>query len=487
MASAGLAVQAIDPALKRQLIEEAKMKVETALEEHLCSLPQSAKELLDLEQSLHQAMARHVTDRVVGQVIVAALESDGVRGQAAQVQASVPHLHLQDRRQTVTITLLGGTTITVEAAYYLRRPPRGPGRVRGRGRRGSAGNGMYPRLEVLGLGLRASPALASEAARLAAMGTIDAACDTLAMRGVHLSRKVFTRLYRSVARRGLSYREWIMANAERVKRTVSLAGKRVLIGTDGGRVRTKVCPPAGRRRKSGRQGFEGVWREPKVLVIHELDAAGRKVRKGVLYYDATMRDADGLFDLLAGALLALGANEAVEWVFAGDGAEWIWNRVPALVRRVGFTGRLTEVVDFYHAAQHLHAMAAARNWSKSQVEAWTKRMRRFLKKGDIDRILIEAESICKGRTAGTIRTEMEYFKSHRHRMDYERFRQLKIPIGSGAVESCVRRLVNLRMKGNGIFWREDCAEDVLLLRARLLSGTWNSFIRTILGPRALWS
>ncbi|HEY3999846.1 MAG TPA: hypothetical protein VGO93_13310 [Candidatus Xenobia bacterium] len=461
--------------------------METTLQEHLCSLPQNAGELLDLEQSLHQAMARQVTDRVVGQVIVAALESEDVRGQAAQVQACVPHLHLQDRHQTVTIALLGGTTVTVEAAYYLRRPPRGPGRVRARGRRGRAGNGMYPRLEVLGLGLRASPALASEAARLAAMGTIDSACETLAMRGVNLSRKVFTRLYRSVGQRGLSYREWLMANADRVRRNVSLAGKRVLIGTDGGRLRTKVCPPAGRRRKSGRQGFEGVWREPKVLVIHEIDAAGRKVRKGVLYYDATMRDADGLFDLLVGVLLALGAHKAVEWVFAADGAEWIWNRVATLVTRVGFTGRLTEVVDFYHAAQHLHAMASARNWSKRQTEAWTKRMRRFLKKGDIGRILEEAESICKGRTAGAIRTEMEYFKTHRHRMDYQRFRQLKIPIGSGAVESCVRRLVNLRMKGNGIFWREECAEDVLLLRARLLSGTWSPFIRTILSPSAPWS
>ncbi len=487
MSSATLAVPTFDPAVRRQLIEAAKKRLETGLEEHLCNLPQNAGELLDFEQGVHQAVARQVTDYVVGEVVTAALQSDGVCAQAAQVQASVPHLHLQDRRQTVNITLLGGSVITVEVAYYLRRPPRGPGRVRGRGRRGIAGNGMYPRLEVLGLGLRATPALASEAARLVAMGTVDDASQTLALRGVHIKRKVLTRLYRSVAQRGLAFREWLVANASRVKRVTSLAGKRVLIGTDGGRLRTRVCPNAGRRRKSGRQGFEGVWREPKVLVIHEIDASGKKVRKGVLYYDATMQDANGLFGLLASVLVALGAHEAVEWVFVGDGAEWIWNRVAALVARVGFAGRVTEVVDFYHAAEHLHAMAAARNWSKSETEHWEKRMRRHLKNGDIDRLIEEAESVCKGRNAGKIRTEIEYFETHRHRMDYKRFRSLKIPIGSGAVESCVRRLVNLRLKGNGIFWREDCAEDVLLLRARLLSGTWNSFIRTVLSPKAMWS
>ena len=41
------------------------------------------------------------------------------------------------------------------------------------------------------------------------------------------------------------------------------------------------------------------------------------------------------------------------------------------------------------------------------------------------------------------------------------------------MESAIRRVVNLRMKGPGIFWQEENAERMLLLRCRLKSGRWD--------------
>jgi hypothetical protein len=71
-------------------------------------------------------------------------------------------------------------------------------------------------------------------------------------------------------------------------------------------------------------------------------------------------------------------------------------------------------------------------------------------------------------------------------MRYAAFRAANIPMGSGAVESCVRRMVNLRMKGNGIFWRLENAERLLFLRSQMLSGRWDAFIDNILRPLQLW-
>jgi len=62
------------------------------------------------------------------------------------------------------------------------------------------------------------------------------------------------------------------------------------------------------------------------------------------------------------------------------------------------------------------------------------------------------------------------------RKDYAAFKAQAKPIGSGAVESCVRRVVNLRFKGNGIFWKENTAEGLLHMRAQLLSGHWDSYM-----------
>ncbi|MDR2756362.1 MAG: hypothetical protein LBC20_11700 [Planctomycetaceae bacterium] len=55
------------------------------------------------------------------------------------------------------------------------------------------------------------------------------------------------------------------------------------------------------------------------------------------------------------------------------------------------------------------------------------------------------------------------------RLSYEKFRANGLPCGSGAIESTVRRVVNLRMKSNGTFWTRENAEKMLQLRNQLLS------------------
>ncbi len=57
-------------------------------------------------------------------------------------------------------------------------------------------------------------------------------------------------------------------------------------------------------------------------------------------------------------------------------------------------------------------------------------------------------------------------------MSYDRIAQMGLPIGSGAMESAIRRVVNLRLKGASIFWHHKAAEGVLLLRCLFKAGRW---------------
>ena len=59
-------------------------------------------------------------------------------------------------------------------------------------------------------------------------------------------------------------------------------------------------------------------------------------------------------------------------------------------------------------------------------------------------------------------------------MNYKLARDKGIPIGSGAVESGIRRVVNLRMKGNSIFWNEEAANDMIFLRSYYKSDRWDN-------------
>ena len=490
------------PASMKALTEGWKGAVERAMESAATKLVQIFQTRLlglghlcpstlhDLEQELHREIARECIDPVVGSAIQAAHSIPSVEDRALKVLSQVPDSRLQVATQPVRITLLGGSKWTVNTPYYLRRPHRRPGRPRGVGKRGAAGNGIYPFLAALGIHDRVSPALGSEVARCVALGTVDLAKLQLANRGISLDRKVIRRLTMCLAQPGLEYRAWLIEQGKKGHRGSSCKGKRLVITGDGGRIRTRKNK-RGRRLKSGRHAFKAHWKEPKVFVVYEIDDKGKKVRRGLglLRYGATMQDADGMFGQLEAILKDIGAQEADEWIIVADGGEWIWNRVVRLITGLGFDkAKVTQVIDLYHALQHLHKVAAeVKRWSDTESKDWLKKMKRHLLNGRHQKVVEAIEELCKGRKAKKIRKLLPYFTDHAARMSYSDFLKRKIPIGSGAVESCVRRVVNLRLKGNGIFWTLETAEGVLHLRAQLLSGHWDTFVKQVLQPKQLWA
>ncbi len=98
----------------------------------------------------------------------------------------------------------------------------------------------------------------------------------------------------------------------------------------------------------------------------------------------------------------------------------------------------------------------------------------------IDVVIQAARAHCRGRNARRIRTEVAYFEERKDRMRYRAFRRRGIPLGSGAVESAIRRVINLRLKGPSIFWRKQNAERVLHMRSYLKAGRWDELMRRVL-------
>jgi len=60
------------------------------------------------------------------------------------------------------------------------------------------------------------------------------------------------------------------------------------------------------------------------------------------------------------------------------------------------------------------------------------------------------------------------------RMNYAEAKRDKLPIGSGVIESTIRRVVNLRLKGASVYWKESTASDMLLLRCLYKANRWQS-------------
>ena len=420
---------------------------------------------------------RQRTDRLgsllVGHHLQHALDSAALQAAQAQLVSQWPKPLKNDGKVEVRIRTAQGDTMPVRVSYYRRN-----GRKRGAKR--SAG--VYAGLVVLGIYDRCTPGLAAEVSLLAAMlGSLQEAQDVLANRGVELDTKAVRRLaYRYAARARL------VQQVEHTAFEDTVAGRRVVISSDGGRLRLRETK-RGPQTKKGRRRYTGAWREPKVLLVYVVDAEGQRDATFVPVMDATLKGPDAVFALLRTYLQRLEITQADQVLFIADGAPWIWKRVPLLVQALGLAAQQGhELLDFYHAVQHLgHVAALRKDWSAKARTRWRTHQRRLLLRGEVEQVIAAVQGICRGRHSKAIRTQRNYFIKNKNRMAYATLLAMKLPIGSGAIESAVRRVINLRLKGPSLFWCRASAEAILLLRSYYKAGRWNMVKRMATSHLAL--
>jgi hypothetical protein len=168
-----------------------------------------------------------------------------------------------------------------------------------------------------------------------------------------------------------------------------------------------------------------------------------------------------------GSVTGRGLAKLRKVVVLGDGAVWIWNLAAERF------GERIEIVDYYHATEHVWALANAFYGKDSpRAKAWARRQCGRLLTNGADGLLRALGAIkrCHSEARETLRREKGYFRTNQARMDYPTFREQGLPIGSGAIESEAKRLVQQRMKLPGARWSDPGAQAVLNVRSRLLSG-----------------
>jgi hypothetical protein len=149
--------------------------------------------------------------------------------------------------------------------------------------------------------------------------------------------------------------------------------------------------------------------------------------------------------------------------------------------------KLVEVVDWCHAVSVLHVIAdVPRQWTHMTRDSWIRRAKNLLHAGRTDDLVAHIQTLAVGRNAPLVTKHCDYFLRNAARMQYASFGKAHVPIGSGAVESAVRRVVNMRMKSNGMFWLEINAEGMLLLRSYLKAGRFDDLVDWSIARAASW-
>ena len=341
---------------------------------------------------------------------------------------------------------------------------------------------MYPELAVLGIHEGKSAALVDVVARQSALlPSFEHAQRELQSHGLNLPLKEVHRIASHLGAQVLTCRKRDLLDYRNGQMPVGqeLAGKRVACCIDAGKSRlrrvTRKQKGQGKSKKQRRR-YQTEWRDIKLLILYEIDAKGEKVRTSRPWLDGTFGGPDEAMELLAMHLHRLGAAEAEAVVFLADGAPWIWERVEWVAQRVGLRReRWQFVLDFWHAAQHVGLALGQVPIADKERQRLYRKLRKWLKGGKAWEMTQELRRL--GEAHGVLESMAEdlgYLEKHEDHchMDYARFQRRGLPIGSGAVESAIRRVINLRIKGPGVLWHEENAEGMVLLRAAALSGRW---------------
>jgi hypothetical protein len=446
--------------------------------------PHTPQEMWQLEQRLSTAAAQIADQILLVQLSRAHEDEHFVRRALAQARGQHPVPLVHKGVRTTSVLLLGGTRLILETPY-LREDRRGR-RGRRRGKRGARGTGCYPVLECLGIADRVSPASRSEIAlhMVQAASYLEAA-HMLSRRGLTCDVSSLVRITTATAEASTRLRDAALAAALRlpVPSDGPLAGKRVRVSLDGGRVRTRRRH-RGRKTAKGRHGFAAPWREPRVLVIDLLDAHGQPDRLRLPLYDVLIGNAEASWALLIGYLRLLGAAYAEVVEFIADGAEWIWKRVERLRTLAEIpAAKVVEVLDFYHVSQYLAAtITTCRTMPKAQRHALYKRLRHALRHqtDGVEVVQETLRALATTHRSKAIPRALGYVEAHAHRMRSVTLEARKLSIGSGQVESAVRRVINLRFKAPGSFWREMTVSGLMHLRAAFKAGRWDEIMMGVI-------
>jgi hypothetical protein len=331
-----------------------------------------------------------------------------------------------------------------------------------------AGEGRAPLDERLGLLEGYSPGLAKIMSRVGAQQSYEAgAADLLAYAGVTVEARAIARMVDLVGP------QMQRARAQHTPAAPSAPVPVLYVEADGTGVPMRKAEVAGRKGKAADGSAQ--TREVKlgcVFTQHVTDQAGDPLRDHAsTTYVATFAPSDDFGLLLRKEARQRGLGTAVQLVFLGDGAAWVWE-----LARVNFP-QATCILDFYHASEHLGALVDALQGKESerarcQRGKWTA----LMKAGGIKQILARARTALRKRPfpCAEAQQEIAYFEKNTARMAYGLFRAQGYFIGSGVVEAGCRTVVGQRLKNSGMFWSTAGAQNVLTLRTALLGNHFDA-------------
>jgi hypothetical protein len=162
-------------------------------------------------------------------------------------------------------------------------------------------------------------------------------------------------------------------------------------------------------------------------------------------------------------------------VCIADGAKWLWNWVennyPDIV----------QILDFFHAVEKLAFYASLQYNDKEERKKWMEIQKQQLLNNKVKTVinqLLKATAISK-EADKALTDVIRYYQNNIMRMQYKTYLEKGYLIGSGAIESAHRNVVQQRLKLSGQRWSMNGAQQIVNLRAFKKSNRWSDLVNII--------
>jgi hypothetical protein len=217
------------------------------------------------------------------------------------------------------------------------------------------------------------------------------------------------------------------------------------------------------------------WKELKVGVVSNLVAPEDRPLddpderlSDEQHYTATLSGVDDFSAALWRLAVQHGVPYAGHVAVTADGAPWIWAVATDLFPCS------TQIVDWYHAAQHIDQAVQARYPNDSQAtdaQRWSETLKADLFHGECFKVI-------RALHTAQLPDQAAYFETHQYRMHYPTFRAEGFPIGSGSTESAVKQYKH-RFCGPGMRWSRHGVRRMAVIRSSVLDKSFDALWRAV--------
>jgi hypothetical protein len=182
-------------------------------------------------------------------------------------------------------------------------------------------------------------------------------------------------------------------------------------------------------------------------------------------YAASLKTPDDLGNKMKGIMERLGQNENTLVHGIGDGALWI----PEQGERIA-AYKYSHLIDLYHLCDYFSD--AVKSWTENSREE-VDRLKNLCKEGKVETVVKELKNrqeIDKNHEG--LKACIQYIENRPGQFNYKKAIEKELEIGSGAIESGHRHVIQKRLKKSGTWWLRENAASMADLRTIRINGNW---------------